>query len=50
MRRRRVAADRGIRRFEAKNAEPATETRPFRDLNSESLPKPVFMTSSSELP
>jgi hypothetical protein len=50
MHRRRVAAGRGIQRFEAKSAEPATEYRTFGDLNSKSLPKTLFMASSSDLP
>jgi hypothetical protein len=50
MRRRRVAADREMRCFEANILEPAAETGPLRDLRSKSLLKSVLMTSSSDLP
>jgi hypothetical protein len=39
-----------MRGFEAKSAEAATEHRPSNALDSKSLPTPVLMTSSSELP
>jgi hypothetical protein len=39
-----------MRRFEAKSAEAATETRMLADLDSKSLSTRVLMASSSELP
>jgi hypothetical protein len=39
-----------MRCFEAKSAEAATEHRQSPALNSKSMPTPVLMTSSSELP
>jgi hypothetical protein len=39
-----------MRRFEAKNIKSGADTRPFGDRNSKSLPKPVLMAGSSDLP
>jgi hypothetical protein len=39
-----------MRRFEAKNIEPGADTRRFGDRNSKSLPKPVLIIGTSDLP